>query len=159
MKNLQHHRTDGSFATLSRLSINPLSAKWTSRSRSSRSAGGTVWRCRRRSLCFWLRTSTAGWTSPTQRWSFRPRSEPDRETDSNPFGAGAVAPGCKRPLNVPFWARNRVLIRDFFSASSHKTAKCSVVENCKCGFGVFQEEGKISRMNVESRVRKDRESL
>lgn len=59
-------------------------------------------------------------------------------------------------LNVLFLCGNRCFS---FSASSHKTAKCPVLEKWNCGFDVFQEEGKIKRINVESRVRKDRESL
>lgn len=89
---------DSTFWMRSRLTINPLSVKWTSRSRSSRSAGGTVWLCRRRSLCFWLRTSTAGWTSPMQRWSFRLRSEPDRETDSKMLSTVEKAVDCRLEL-------------------------------------------------------------
>lgn len=111
---------------LSRLPINPLSVRWTSRSRSSRSTGGTVWPCRRRSLCSWPLTSTAGWTSLTQRWSFRPRSEPDRETGRavvSRLQAGSVGWEGNQCLNMVFSCSNRLIKRTLFNTSSYQRTK------------------------------------
>lgn len=56
----------------------------------------------------------------------------------------------KRRLNVVFLILIWFYLGIFFSTSSSK--------NWNCGFGVFQEEEKINKISVESRVRKDRES-
>lgn len=65
----------------------------------------------------------------------------------------------KRRLNVVFLFLIWFYLWIFFSVPVHqKITKSSVLGIWNCGFGVFQEEEKINRINVESRVRKDRES-
>lgn len=68
--------------------------------------------------------------------------------------------GDEKPrLSVVFLVLIWFYLGIFFSTSSlKKITKSSVLGIWNCGFGVFQEEEKINRINVESRVRKDRES-